>query len=261
MVDGNSFDFTYSFYRQLLFTAKINFEHSSFSQAREIFTKQNSKPIIFLRHDVDLDIDKALSMAKIENENGVKSCFMVMTNCPFYSIQDSSTKIFLKELIGMNHEIGLHFHFSNPDERDENTLIDNKIIEQINSDCTRLENIISQRINSISFHRPLKQFLHGPLIIADRINAYSAELMDWYLSDSKGMWREGNPINHLINPKKNILQLLVHPIWWDDINQKAQDRLQSFFDDKTKDLSEEEKRFFDNNLSSHLSIYRSKKGN
>jgi hypothetical protein len=259
MVDGNSFDFTYSFYRQLLLTAKINFEHSSFSQAPEIFTKQNSKPIIFLRHDVDLDISKALAMAKIENENDVKSCFMVMTNCPFYSIKNSSTKTFLKELIGMNHEIGLHFDFSNPDERDENALIDDKIIAQINSDCARLENIISQRINSISFHRPLKQFLRGPLIIADRINAYSADLMDWYLSDSKGMWREGNPTNHLINPKKNILQLLVHPIWWNDMNQNAQDRLQSFFEEKTKNFSEAEKIIFDKNLSSHLSIYRSKK--
>lgn len=260
-MNENSFDFTYSFYRQMLSVIKNNFHQQFFSQFPTTFSKQNSKPIIFLRHDVDLDIDKALSMARIEYENGIKSCFMVMTNCPFYSLENISTNTFLKELIAMNHEIGLHFDFSNSEERYTSASIDDKTVEQINSDCEHLENIISQRINSISFHRPLQQFLRGPLLVAGRINAYSAELMDWYLSDSKGMWREGNPIPLLENPVKNTLQLLVHPIWWNSTHQNVQDRLQSFFEEKTKNLSEEETNTFDINLSSHLSIYRSKKGN
>ncbi|MBA4405762.1 hypothetical protein C0389_00650 [bacterium] len=259
-MNNNSFDFSYSYYQKILFIIKTNFDQYLFSQAPIVFRKQHNKPTIFLRHDIDLDLEKALVMAQIEYENKIKSCYMVMTNCSFYSLQNNSAKSILNEILKMGHEVGLHFDFANSEIRSNNSLINDSVIEQIDHDCEFLENVISQKVQTISFHRPLQQFLRGPLIVAGRINAYSAELMEWYLSDSKGIWREGAPIQFLEKPKKPSLQLLVHPIWWGFNHQSSNDRLQSFFEDKTKNLTIEEIVKFDNNLSSHLSIYRSKIG-
>ena len=183
---------------------------------------------------------------------------MIMTKCPFYSLQDESSKSILKDLIQMGNEIGLHFDFTNSAERERNTVISD-IEKHISNECEILENVISQKVKSISFHRPLQQFLRGPLEVTDRINAYSSELMKWYLSDSKGVWREGEPIQFLENPQKPLLQLLTHPIWWGNEHQTPNDRLQSFFENKTQNLSQELVKKFDEAMSSHLSIYRSKK--
>jgi hypothetical protein len=56
--------------------------------------------------------------------------------------------------------------------------------------------------------------LRGPLKLAGVVNAYAAELMGWYVSDSKARWREGDPLATLDRPKGKVLQVLIHPIWW-----------------------------------------------
>lgn len=251
-------EFSYSYYEKILSIIKNNFETYLLFQAHQVLSNRNNKPIIFLRHDIDLDLEKALVIANVENRNNINSCYMVMTKCPFYSLRDDSCKSILKDIIQMGHEIGLHFDFTNSIEREKNTVIGG-IEKHISEECEILESVIFQKVKSISFHRPLQQFLRGPLFIEGRVNAYSSELMNWYLSDSKGVWREGEPIRFLVNPSKPILQLLTHPIWWGNKHQNPSDRLQSFFEDKTQNLSQELTKKFDEAMSSYLSIYRSKK--
>jgi len=74
-------------------------------------------------------------------------------------------------------------------------------------------------------------------MIDGRVNAYAKELMIWYLSDSKGYWREGEPLPKLFRPSKPLLQLLIHPIWWGDEHMLPEDRLQEFFDAETQGQS------------------------
>jgi len=217
------------------------------------------KPSIILRHDVDLDLDKALIMAEIESELNISSCYMVMTNSPFYKIEDKSSRAVLLRLRQLGHEVALHFDFDNQDHRRSDVETDS-LAPEINSSIELLEDIISSNVHSISFHRPLRQFIKGPLFMFGRVNAYSAELMEWYLSDSKGNWRNGEPLPMLENPKKGILQLLIHPIWWGKWHISASDRLQLFYEMRTERLLGDEIIDFDDKLSSHLTVSRSKKG-
>lgn len=251
----NPFDFSYESFIRLLVLIKISYCHLLFSEAPRIVYAENKERIVFIRHDVDLDLEKAVTMAKIEAEHGIRSCYMVMTQCPFYLLKEERSKFLLRELIHMGHEVGLHYNYA----QSSIDILSNEIENQINCECNKIEEITKSRVDSISFHRPLKEFLYGPFLIANRINAYSKELMTWYLSDSKGCWREGNPIFLLEQPKENILQLLIHPIWWDSEHRPAKDRLQSFFDIKTTYLSTTEKKYFDINLESHLNVFRSKR--
>ncbi len=229
-----------------------------FSQVEDILKSNAKKPSVLLRHDVDLDLSIALKMATIERDESINSCYMIMINSPFYSLQDGFSRSIIREIIAMDHEIGLHFDFENHVDRIDELKID-KILDRLNSSCEILEELTNRPICSFSFHRPLPQFLKGPFKISNRINAYSAKLMIWYLSDSKGRWREGNPLRLLAQPKNKILQLLIHPIWWDEEHLDASDRLQVFYENRTKDFPIDEKNKLDVLLSSHLSIRRSKR--
>jgi hypothetical protein len=259
VMDTNiSEDFTYKFYRNILSVIKNKYEPHFFFEAEKVIKSADGNPKIFIRHDVDLDLKRAVNIAKIEKEAKINSCYMIMTNCPFYSLKKKTNRLLLLEFIKLGHEIGLHFNV------DKNINVPSNIKPEVLEgniilSCKLLEDITGTKINTISFHRPLPQFLRGPLYIADRVNAYSAELMDWYLSDSKGVWREGNPIPMLENPKKKVLQLLVHPIWWGRSHKPAAERLQVFYENKTRSFNNEKTRTFDNALTSHLSIFRSKK--
>lgn len=251
--------FDYDFFEKILFVLKKNFSFCLLRDVTKIINHNNHKPYVLLRHDVDLDLDRALKMALIERELNVKSCYMIMTNSPFYLLDDNRSKAVIREMIASGHEIGLHFDFADSSHRNNEVEI-KQIKSEIDTSCAKLENVTCSKISSISFHRPLQHFLRGPFYIDGIINAYSAELMKWYLSDSKGNWREGNPLSSLENPKDKILQLLIHPIWWDEKHLEAPDRLQTFFEHRTKNFSAEGKNKFDITLSSYLTIQRSQKG-
>ncbi len=258
MHSNSTISFDYGFFKKIISYLKMNFSIYTFTGVLDILQEKTTKPIVLLRHDIDLDLNYAHKMAMIEVEENVQSCYMIMTNSPFYSINDPDSKSIIHKLISNGHEIGLHYDFDDYLLRNKHITIDN-MNENILSAFSKLEDVIGTEVKSISFHRPMQQFLNGPLTILGRTNAYSAELMKWYLSDSKGNWREGNPLIAMQTIKNNILQLLIHPIWWNDFSMNAGERLQYFFEEKTKFLSIDERTLFDNTLASYLSIKRSER--
>ena len=250
-------DFRYSYYRELLNAIKMYFEPHLFSDAPKLIGKRTSKTYIFLRHDIDFDLNRALIIAKMEYKQGIISSFMVMTNCPFYSLNDKSSKSTLLKIKKMGHEVGLHFNLDR--QIDDLRLNNDSLVETIEKSASQIENLISSKIHSFSFHRPLPQLLHGPLFLGRMINAYSLELMDWYLSDSKGNWREGELLPKLKDPKKPLLQLLIHPFWWGTVHMNPGERLQYFFEEKTHNLNEQDKKLLSDKLESYVSISRNGK--
>jgi hypothetical protein len=159
---------------------------------------------------------------------------MVIPDCLLYSIEDPQSRAILRELVDLGHEVGLHFDLRCP-ERSNNASIA-EVAPALSGACERLEFALGgAKVRSVSFHRPIQAFLAGPLLIGDRVNAYAAEIFSGcYLSDSKGSWREGEPIRRLVNYDLATLQLLTHPIWWGDKHMPATNRLQEFFEAKTQ---------------------------
>lgn len=253
-----SSDFSYDYFRKLLQAVKSNFEVHCFSEVPHILKSNSAKPQLLLRHDVDVDLNRALKMAEIEKEFGISATYMMMINSPLYRVENLSSQSVILHLISMGHEVGLHFDFDNNEHRNSRHEHEIGSVEpEIDLACRLLEDIICSSIKSISFHRPLPQFLRGPLTVAGRVNAYSQELMAWYLSDSKGNWREGEPLPELLSPDRPLLQLLIHPIWWGNEHMSPQDRLQAFFESTTQGCSPEQVRTLDATLARHISVWRS----
>lgn len=255
-------DFTYQYYRKLLETIRSNFQVRLIAEA-PIFLEEigapNQRPILLLRHDIDFDLDSAVRMAEIEQEHGISSCYMIMTTCPFYDIREHRAK--LARLLHLGHRIGLHIDFQyvehNEAREADAASREDWVISAIERHAHALESIIGEPVRAVSYHRPAIQFLRGPLFIADRVNAYADVLMAWYLSDSKGQWRAGEPLALLQRPAHPLLQLLIHPFWWGDEHREAGERLQDFFDHRTRDMSLDQAIEFDEILANHVTIRRS----
>jgi hypothetical protein len=124
--------------------------------------------------------------------------------------------------------------------------------------CARqeLERLIGRPVNSFSFHRPTPGVLGGPLVISGMVNAYSADLMTCYLSDSAGSWKGRDPLAHLLSSHSRRLQLLVHPLWWGENHMDPEDRLQEFFQIRTQGLPMDEVQAFDSILLDTLGRVR-----
>lgn len=194
-------DFSYEYYILLLKTAQKNFQFCMISDAGKLLTTPHEKSLLFLRHDIDISVEDALKMARIEHGLGIHTTYYIRLNTAFYSIDNLQTRQNLMDILEMGHEIGLHH-----DHTRDSDLV---------TSCNTLERITNKPVRSISFHIPLpEQMKQGGLTICGRINVYAHELRSWYMADSSGRWWDGEPLPRLEQPEGPILQLVVHPVWW-----------------------------------------------
>ena len=165
---------------------------------------------LILRHDIDMSLDAAIRIAEIESELGVKACYFVLLRSELYNPMSKVGKEIINRILDLGHEVGLHF---------DSTLYENDIVSMENGaiwECNVLEQILGQSIKVISFHRPYSHFLGLERLIAGRIHVYHPKYYSdiGYCSDSRGGWHYGDPLNHSSFQNKLALQLLTHPIWW-----------------------------------------------
>jgi hypothetical protein len=187
------------------------------------------------RHDIDISLDYALTMAKIEAEQGISSTYMIIPDSPLYNIQDAENRKILCKMLEMGHEIALHFDIETADVK--NPEDSNDIDNAINRGIQKITKACGAEVKSISFHRPLQKFLYGEKYICGCLNAYSSELMKFYISDSKGSWREGNPLDSLSKFNSSIGQILTHPIWWSEKHMAPTQTLENYLEKQTKKMT------------------------
>ena len=97
--------FPYKKYKKFLQILKTKGQTST-------FTKYKNTKVFLLRHDVDLDIKPAYSLAIIENEYSIKSTFFFLTTSETYNVLSQKNRQLIKKIKALGHEIGLHFDTS-----------------------------------------------------------------------------------------------------------------------------------------------------
>lgn len=217
-------DFSYGYLERLYEMLQIDFDLCLIGHPPGAISP--NRPRAFIRHDIDVSLDRALELAQREAAWGVGATYHVMIDSPFYDVRSKSSTAAVQGIAKLGHEVGLHYdtvargtHASHPAKRELD----------IADACGELEEVLERQVCSLSFHRPTADVIRGPLNIAGRISAYASELCRWYLSDSRGRWREGNPIEGLGKPPSaDTLQILIHPIWWGECHQKPGARLRDF---------------------------------
>jgi hypothetical protein len=144
---------------------------------------------LLLRHDVDMSLAAAVTMAELEAERDVSATYFLMTRSDFYNLDSPSGVAALARIRDLGHRIGLHGVY--PDA----TLDD------------RFDSVVA-------WHTPDPEYMSAP--IRGVVNVMQEPYFDpeRYRSDSNQHWRSGCPHDELRKGSFDWLQLLVHPEIW-----------------------------------------------
>lgn len=208
-------DFTFDNYRRLIRLAKN--QGFQFILHKDPFDA-NRKDVIW-RHDVEFSPDIALTMARIEHEEGVQATYFWQLHTNYYNTVSTYFMRVLKEIQALGHHIGLHFdsHFWNIQSSEELDLY-------VSTDAKYLELAMAKagldiKLDTFSFHNTnsfvlsCKDASYGGLL-----NVYSDYFKTHYdyCGDSTGIWRFDRLEDRLLDPKIQHLQVLTHDGMWSE---------------------------------------------
>ncbi|WP_052500305.1 hypothetical protein [Priestia megaterium] len=208
----NPYPFTYKQYKNVLLQAqKSNYKFINYDDKK----LTSNEKIIILRHDIDFSLEQALRMAQLENSCDVKATYFIMLTSDFYNPCSLNSRSILYDILNLGHDIGLHF-----DEKAYATKNINELNPFILREIKLLSSIIDKKVKSFSFHRPSRDILDSNLQLDKIINTYEDRFFSKikYLSDSRKEWRDQSIDEVIKGELYPRIQLLIHPIWWEDSN-------------------------------------------
>jgi len=147
-------------------------------------------------------------MAEIENRERIKSTYLILLDSPHYNIFQEKYMKIIKRISGLGHDIGIHYNWKM------------KSKEQVARDVIgqhRFLTSLSLPIKKIvSFHRPSKKILGKTFSQFPSTYEPDFFIKTKYISDSNRIWREGCLCQFLTKSSCQNLQVLIHPIWWNE---------------------------------------------
>ena len=224
-------DFTLTAYTDLL----RNFQAEGYTFVDYADMRPDQRHLI-LRHDVDMDLDRAVEMAEVEAGMGVSSNYYVLLRTEMYNIFSIRSHASLTRLVELGHKIGLHF--------DASMYTPNRDVLEAAAEreCNILGGLIGKRIETITFHRPAVSLQGLAGTFANRLHGYDPRFFSdiGYCSDSEGRWRFGHPLEHDAVRQGRAMQLVIHPIWWCALpGEKVETKLQRFLFDVSQTKTRE----------------------
>ena len=207
-VQATDQDFTIDSYRQLIRVALASYPKADY---RSVPWGQR---FLLWRHDCDFSVHRSLALARIEAEECLRSTFFLNPHSEFYNLFESSQLAFVKEVVRLGHDIGLHF-----DSTFYATSSENELDEQVAREAGLLEQFIGIRPAAFSFHNPSAFHLNCEAdTYGGLVNCYSKRFKTEvaYCSDSNGYWRFRRLHDVLNEASDPCLQVLTHPGWWQD---------------------------------------------
>ena len=144
---------------------------------------------LFLRHDVDLSLDAALRLARLEHERGARATYFLMTESVFYNLASSQGRAAVDELRSLGHAVALHAVHPNAARDDRFDAV-------------------------LAWHNPDPEYVFEPVDGVVNVMQSPWFTKGKYRSDSNQHWREGCPHEELRAGAFEWLQLLTHPEIW-----------------------------------------------
>ncbi|MCK5716598.1 MAG: hypothetical protein KAH77_03845, partial [Thiomargarita sp.] len=153
--------FTRLDYRDLLKQAlDANYQFLTFNDPRR-FEKDK---VCLLRHDIDVDLGAALTLAKIEHQFGIQATYFVMLRSPIYNLLGRANTQLVQDILSLGHVIGLHYD-------DAFTPSNQHSLEKwVDIEATILEQLFDIKIDVVSFHQPSQHVLSGTIQLQNRLN-------------------------------------------------------------------------------------------
>ena len=207
-------DFTEAAYAELVELAKRGYSF-------EPFGTDASEPHVLWRHDVDYSVHRALRLAEIEAEAGVRSTYFLHLHSAFYNLLERPVFERAQRLLEHGHWLGLHFDAGFRDGGDMES--------EMAAERDLLERLFGRAVEVVSFHNPEATGVEsiGDERLAGMVNAYGDAIRERYsyVSDSNGYWRYRRLGDVLEAADEKRLHVLTHPEWWQAEPMSPRDRI------------------------------------
>ena len=204
----SSCPFSIDAYRALMAAGQGSSYH--FITFGEIAGQPKDERLCLMRHDVDVNIEFAAVMARVEAEAGICSTYFLMLRSAAYNLLSRPGSRAAREIAGLGHEIGVHFDAQHACVTDDNLM--NRVLDE----ARIVGDVAGAPVHAVSFHQPSPTILERNIKIPGLINTYNkVQLAGWhYVSDSNRNWRGRTAIDLLSSGEHRRIQVLTHPMWW-----------------------------------------------
>jgi len=220
--------FSYTAYRQFLDVLKRTGTGRFFREWTE------GSKVFLLRHDVDLCVESALEIAKLESEAEVKSTYFFRVTSRSYNVLAPPNNRMIREIADRGFEVGLHFDPSVYGEREGGELV-----PAARQEAETLSFVTGQPIRSVSLHAPS---IHGQWPRIDGyVNAYDPRIFsdETYISDSRMLFRGKNLFTFIEKVREHTIQVLLHPLHFGEVPRTYPDILADHLKTYIQALDEE----------------------
>jgi len=165
---------------------------------------------VLLRHDVDLSLEAALEVARLEHERAAQATYFLMTESVFYNLDSEQGREVTRELRSLGHAVGLHAVYPRASRDDRFDAV-------------------------VAWHNPDPGYMHEP--VSGFVNVMQPPWFTkgQYRSDSNQHWREGCPHKELHAGAFEWLQLLTHPEIWVYDGDTMREKMHAMLDQKRVD--------------------------
>ena len=171
---------------------------------------------ILMRHDIDKAPDKALDLATMEHDLGIRAVYFVRVHSNYYNPCGYEAYNYLRRIKELGHDLALH-----SEAFDFGRIFKLDAIDTFKKETTIFKILFDLEVSCYAPHRT-----HNSSTFEERESFYNElsrlgyhnvyEIVNdpaWkYLSDSSGVWVEGCFCEHLDKWEKILL--LIHPVWW-----------------------------------------------
>ena len=164
------------------------------------------------RHDVDLSPPRALRLAEIEVEEGVRATYFIHLCSLHYNALDEVTTTTFRRIADLGHDLGLHL-----DVPCRPGISGAEALRLLESQAALLAAMHERPLVAFSIHDPDKTgWVTEEDVVGGLVNASGRSIRARYsyCSDSNGYWRHRRIMDVVEAGAEERLHVLTHPEWW-----------------------------------------------
>ncbi len=169
---------------------------------------------VLWRHDLDYSVHRALALAEIEADEGVRATYNFLLHSELYNLLEPAVTQRARRILDLGHWLGLHFDVGfYRGIADEDALA-----EKVASERDLLEGLFEREVTAFSLHNT--QVSDSAGFDADVVaglpsaNGRTLRATHGYVSDANGYWRWDSLGDVLHSGEYERLHVLTHPEWW-----------------------------------------------
>lgn len=164
------------------------------------------RPVVVVRHDIDISLNAALAIARLECEMGVHATYFVLMHSPFYNLFSAPSARALRQLDSWGHTVAMHVDVTRHANNYAKALHERHALHRVypflDTSIVSLHSPISLDPSAIHRFRCLNR-VYGP-VLDGRVQ---------YIADSRGRQISQRVLQAAMRAGTTV-ELLTHPIWW-----------------------------------------------